>query len=824
MVQKPINSVTVCETQESRHDAQDDMVSLRQRATELEHALQMCQLAEETGRKQAEAELQRRGAILEAVGRAAEHFLGSSGLQHNIQALLERLGSATGVCRVYVFETRTSNNSNSDLTVDRRYVWIDPTAKVCPMLPVSFPLLPGWAELLRNGTPIYATAATLPVSEHHFLELLGGHSLVLVPIFVRLRWWGFIGFDETRENHSWTPLEIDAVKAAAGIIGAAIQRHQVEIMLEKNEAELRKLYRAVEQSPNAMIITDTNGIIEYVNARFTEMTDYTFWEAVGQELDTLQPCWHPSTTYRHRWETVAVSGEWRGEHYSQKKNGAFYWEHIAISPITNAHGTITHFLVVKEDITERKQAQEKLLQQQRALAVLREREHMARELHDNIGQVLGFLNMQAQTIAGLLSDEQRATVAPYLERLITVTQESQADIREFILGVSAGSDLGFGAEHLETERRNFFLSLEQYIQQVSQMYPLSITLLAPPDVRDKLDRVLIPPVAVHLLRIVQEALTNARKHASASHIHITFTLQHDDLVVVVRDNGSGFDMSEIGMSQPEHHCGSRYGLRSMRQRAEEIGASFQIDSIPTCGTSVTVQIPLVQHRSIPEQRILIVDDHPLFREGLHAMLTSHGLNVIGIACDGHEAFEQARQLQPDLILMDIRMPRCDGLEATRMIKAILPHIQIVMLTTADNDDLIFDTIKSGASGFLLKNLSAHELLESLQMLARGETFVTTHLASKVLGDLVGAEATTLHGQGDPAGDTAPEVLNERQIEILTLVSQGHIYREIGGMLHISERTVKYHMGEIIRRLQLKNRAEVIAYATRRIESGEWQTA
>lgn len=208
--------------------------------------------------------------------------------------------------------------------------------------------------------------------------------------------------------------------------------------------------------------------------------------------------------------------------------------------------------------------------------------------------------------------------------------------------------------------------------------------------------------------------------------------------------------------------------------------------------------------------ILLVDDHPLFLEGLGNLLTAHGLNVVGTASDGFEALAQARALRPDVVLMDIQMPRCNGLQATRLITTDLPEVKIVMLTVSADDDDLFEAIKSGAAGYLLKSLKADKFFELLAGVAQGEAPISPDLAAKILHEFSHPRASA-----EPATPGAPEHgLTERQIEVLQLVVQGHAYREIAAELCIAERTVKYHMKEILQTLHLHNRTQVVAYALR----------
>jgi len=242
-------------------------------------------------------------------------------------------------------------------------------------------------------------------------------------------------------------------------------------------------------------------------------------------------------------------------------------------------------------------------------------------------------------------------------------------------------------------------------------------------------------------------------------------------------------------------------------------------------------------------RILIADDHSLFAEGLQNLLQAGGYKVAGVAYDGLEALRLARELHPDLILMDVRMPNCNGLEATRLIKADLPEIQIVMLTTSAEEADLFEALKSGASGYLLKNLKPNVLFSYLEGLARGEAPLSRELSARVLAEFVrqsiqlggdrqamstsetgsGVETDSPHigpSHGSIMGVTrsqsnkAEVELSQRQHQILEMIADGLSYKEVGAALHLSENTVKYHMGEILKRLQVKNREQVVAYALR----------
>ena len=207
--------------------------------------------------------------------------------------------------------------------------------------------------------------------------------------------------------------------------------------------------------------------------------------------------------------------------------------------------------------------------------------------------------------------------------------------------------------------------------------------------------------------------------------------------------------------------------------------------------------------------VLLVDDHTLFREGMASLLSAQeDIEVVGEASDGLEALEKARDLVPDLILMDIRMPRCGGLEATRLIKQELPHTRIVMLTVSEDDQDLFEAVSLGAEGYLLKTLKSQELFELLKGVFRGEAPISRSMAKKLLQEF----ARQSHPQEQPS---SPRVeLTRRECEVLELLSEGASDKEIATRLGISPRTAKNHVHNILEKLQLGNRVQAAAYALR----------
>ena len=205
-------------------------------------------------------------------------------------------------------------------------------------------------------------------------------------------------------------------------------------------------------------------------------------------------------------------------------------------------------------------------------------------------------------------------------------------------------------------------------------------------------------------------------------------------------------------------------------------------------------------------KILIVDDHEVVRNGISAMMgRQQDFEVVGEAQNGLEATAKAQELQPDVVLMDLRMPQLDGVEAMRRIRANSPDIKFIVLTTYDSDEYIFDAIEAGAKGYLLKDASREELFQAVRAVHRGESLIEPGVAARVLDRLV--QLSRLAQQPSPA-----EVLSEREREVLKLIASGTPNKVIATTLSISESTVKTHVANIFQKLDVNQRTEAVTKA------------
>jgi DNA-binding NarL/FixJ family response regulator len=213
-------------------------------------------------------------------------------------------------------------------------------------------------------------------------------------------------------------------------------------------------------------------------------------------------------------------------------------------------------------------------------------------------------------------------------------------------------------------------------------------------------------------------------------------------------------------------------------------------------------------RSAETIRVLLVDDHDLFRTGLRNLLEEQTVQVVGEAAEGAQAVRLVRELAPDVVVMDLNMPGMTGVEATRQVTSLAPLTRVVVLTISDQDEDVMNAILAGACGYLMKDSSIQDLMQGIRAAAVGESLISPHIAAKVLQRM---RAT---GTNEQDAATIRAELSDREIEVLKLIANGKDNAQIAGELHISPKTVKNHISNILMKLQIDNRIQAAVYAVR----------
>ena len=454
-------------------------------------------------------------------------------------------------------------------------------------------------------------------------------------------------------------------------------------------------------------------------------------------------------------------------------------------------GAAIHALRLRDDLAR---SHERLV-----FAREEERRRLRRDLHDGLGPTLAAIGMRAEASAETL-DSDPATAHRLLEELGAEVRAALADIRRLVDGLRppALDELGL---------------LGAIEQQAGRLEggggPAAGT-------RIVVDRPAAPlpelPAAVEVaaFRIAVEALTNVIRHSGARTCQVRIRAG-DDLTIEVDDDGRGLPPRPADGNRDGIHGGT--GRRAWRDPGDRPASGRWRAGRRPAADPARVGIGGAVTDLEALTRVLIADDHASFRSGLRALLETAGdMAVVGEAGTGDEAVRMTTALQPDVVLMDLNMPGMDGLEATRRIVETTPHVAVLVVTMYDDDESVFDAVRAGARGYVLKGAQRVELLRAVRAVVAGEA---------IFGPGVARRLMAYFARPRPALTVAafPE-LTEREREILELVARGRSNSEITAQLVLSPKTVRNHVSNIFSKLQARDRAEAIVRARQAGMGGE----
>ena len=447
---------------------------------------------------------------------------------------------------------------------------------------------------------------------------------------------------------------------------------------------------------------------------------------------------------------------------------------------------------------ERQRAEDKL----RDLAVLEERNRMAREIHDTLAQSLIGIATQAEAAGELMSKSHEAALVE-IESAGRLARESLEEARRSLWALQPSVLASSGLT--EAIQQNITKAGERGVQISLEISGEEPNLL---DGGNKLA----------ILRIVQEALSNIIRHAQTDNGSVTISYGPSELRLSVTDDGVGFDPS--GSHATLSSAGAGFGLISMQERARLAGGYIEIHSAAGAGTQVDATIPyqpigvspsdleeisaaasFLQNGGPGVIRVLIADDHEVFRRGiLNTIERIDGIVVVGEAADGVEALEKIQTLVPDVVLLDISMPKLDGVSTMRQISELGLQTRVILLSAYATDEYIFDGLKAGAGGYLLKDVSRSELANAIRIVHEGGSLLHPVIAKRLIEQLDNKETSGL---------------SDREIEVLRLLASGALNKEIATQLSVTIHTVKFHLDNVYRKLGVQTRAEAVRVASER---------
>jgi PAS domain S-box-containing protein len=518
--------------------------------------------------------LRRRDDILKAVHLFSERFLRMPLTESSIEPILETLGHAAEVSRVYIFENRTRKDGT--LATSQRFEWVAPGIKPkldknnlqeLPWLEAGFGR---WVKTLGNHKLIYGHVSKFPEPEKKILSGQDIISIMIAPIFVGNDWWGFIGLDDCRSAREWSPVEIEALKTAANVLGAAIQRTQAEEALLQSEEKYRQLF---ENESDAVMIFDaetrqfedanpaTLNLFGYSKTEFLQLTV----EGTSAEKDKTRTSVGKVIQDDSQSAKVPLR-------YFKRKDGSVFPGEISAGKFIS--GNRKKIIGAVRDITDRLQAENKIraLNQQLIKAQENERNRIAGHLHDHVAQDLSSLKIGLET----LFDHQcevPAEIGTKICELSKILQDS----------ISAVRDLSYDLHPPGMDQLGLVRTVNQYCEDFSEKNDVSVDFYTAGMKDLKLDF----DTEINLYRLIQEGLNNIKKHAKASHVVIRLVASSPNIILRIEDNGQGFDVERrLARSFKE----KRLGLFGMEERVSLLKGTMRIKSQPSKGTSLFIEV------------------------------------------------------------------------------------------------------------------------------------------------------------------------------------------------------------------------------------------
>lgn len=499
------------------------------------------------------------------------------------------------------------------------------------------------------------------------------------------------------------------------------------------EEKLKLAVRAIEQNSATVVFTDRDARIEYVNPKFTELTGYSAREAIGKNPKILQSGQMPRELYEELWQTILAGKEWQGEFLNKKKNGDLYWERASISPIVNDHGAITHFVAVKEDITEKKKlwdelvtAKEKAEESDRLKSCFLA--NISHEIRTPMNGILGFSALLKEPrLSGEEKEQYIALIHESGKRMLSIIN-NLIDISRIETGEMS---LNPGTTSINAVLENIHACFNKQAQQKGLSFSCEIGLSARNSVTvtDK----------TKLSQILSHLVGNALKYTSEGEVVFGYKKNGEMLEFYVRDTGIGIPRDhqskiferfrQVSLDATREYEGAGLGLSLSKKFVEMLGGSMWLHSTPGKGSTFYFTLPYTgfsnskaqsekdtekEYSQFPEGvTILVVDDDSISRLLLKGVLSGQRAKVI-LAENGKEAVEKVEQ-EPDIrvVLMDMKMPVMNGYEATSRIKEIRPNLPVIAQTAFADLDESKAARDAGCDVVLPKPINSEELLAEI---------------------------------------------------------------------------------------------------------------
>ena len=443
-----------------------------------------------------------------------------------------------------------------------------------------------------------------------------------------------------------------------------------------------------------------------------------------------------------------------------------------------------HLLMVNhrqsEIIREQNGVLEQYLSQVERITLAEERSRLSKELHDTVGHAYTSLIMGLETLRPELATE---TGMERLDSMLNLARQNMEEVRGYVHQIESPQEALPLIQHLRKLAKEFqeHAKVSVRFQTFGEEYPVT------------------KQAKTALYRCLQESLTNAVRHGHATEITVSMKFEPQQTRLEIQDNGRGMKQVQDG-----------FGLNAMKERALNLQGHIAVYTELGEGTLVTCTLPRQTELKDEAIRLLVVDDQPFIRESLRILLEEQqDLQVVGTAEDGEQAIALCKQVQPQLVLMDLDMPNMDGITASRTMKQLWPEIRILILTTFEDTRQALEALRSGADGYLLKSIKPAELAETIRTVYRGGTLIDQEMSHKLFAKL---EADKTGDDTSPTQMGAAYDLTVREIEVLKFVSKGLRYKTIASKLYLSDGTVRNYASSAYMKLGVRNREEAVQKA------------
>ena len=565
-----------------------------------------------------------------------------------------------------------------------------------------------------------------------------------------------------------TPLDLTPLSflVVAALIALAIYRYQLFGLLPIAQDQL------VRELREGLLVLDVEGRIVSVNPAWNALFNARPAQVGGTAQDTLAAT-----------PPLSKMAEGALEHVElELRADPLQLVEVQASSVQDRHGRVQGRLLLARDVTQRRIAGAVIAEHEQSLAISAARRRFDKELKDTLARVLRFVRGQITTASDLIARGDLALAIALLARLETIAGEADRQIT---------ADMQDGAP---AQTDDFFQALRHYLRQYSQVSGI-YAVLNVPDVTTGV--ALLPIVEAQVMRMIQEALNEMRAQKQAHAAQVSFAREADFVQITIANDGRFNDEAVVRL------------LEGLSERAAAVGGRAQVDQTSEGGAAIRISVPAAAPRPGPGAlsglRVVLADGQALVREGLRHVLLAYGVEVVAEADNGAALVACASEHAPDLVLTELKLPGFDGAAAIIQIRAANPETRCVVLSESSAEADVTRALQSGVAGYLLKSQRLDEFLEALARLRQGERVFMGAVANR-LANIVAA---------GPAGeDTLVDRLTAQQADILRMVAEGMTYKEVGAVMHITERTVRYHMEQILDALGLASRSKAIAFAYR----------